>query len=102
MTSATRTYAILARLDGPHQTTRSTQIALALAEFGFTRQQDGLYVGDASMNAVHCITTVQKVARRLEWFSEAARTLRLLRIDEDTDLMPAIKCRPTLAVVPPA
>lgn len=60
-------------------------------EFMFKWQQDGLYFGDASVNAVSCVLAVQTLVNRFDWFAPSVRSARLLRIEEHTDLMRAIK-----------
>lgn len=55
-------------------------------EFKFKWQQDGLYFGDASVNAVDCVLAVQTLAERFDWFTTSVRTSRMLRIDEVSDL----------------
>ena len=60
-------------------------------ELNFKWQQDGLYFGEASTNTVSCVLAVQTLANRFDWFAPSVRSARLLRIDENTDLMRAIK-----------
>lgn len=55
-------------------------------EFNFKWQQDGLYFGDTSVNAVDCVLAVQTLAERFDWFATSARASRMLRIDEITEL----------------
>jgi virulence-associated protein VapD len=69
------------------------KIALVFAEFGFTRVQGSVYFGDEATDAVHCVMAVQEADRRFSWFGRAVRDLRMLRVDEDNDLMPAINNR---------
>lgn len=59
-------------------------------EFHFTRQQDGLYFGDNSVNAVVCVLATQTLAELFDWFKPSVKSIQLLRIDENTDLMQAI------------
>jgi len=70
-----------------------TKIASVFAEFGFTRVQGSVYFGDQNSDAVHCVMAVQEADRRFKWFAPAVRDLRMLRVDEDNDLMPAINNR---------
>lgn len=59
---------------------------------GFTWQQGSVYFGNADkINAVTCITVVQRLAREYPWFSTCAKDVRMLRIEENNDLMPAIQ-----------
>jgi virulence-associated protein VapD len=59
-------------------------------EFHFTRQQDVLYFGDHSVNAVTCVLATQTLAERFDWFKPSVKSIRLLRIDENADLMRSI------------
>jgi virulence-associated protein VapD len=60
-------------------------------EYGFLRQQGSVYFSqrdDAS--PVTCVLAVQEVAKRYPWFRRAVRDIRMLRIEENNDLMPAV------------
>jgi virulence-associated protein VapD len=39
---------------------------------------------------VNCVTTVQKLARKFDWFSPSVRDIRMLRIEENNDLKIAL------------
>lgn len=67
-----------------------TQIATVLAEFGFARKQGSVYFGDETSDAVRCVMAVQALDRRYEWFGRIVADLRMLRVDEDNDLLPAL------------
>ena len=60
------------------------------APFGFRRQQGSVYFGDASVDPVRCVLAVQEVAKRCPWFRLAVSDIRMLRIEENNDLMPAV------------
>lgn len=62
-----------------------------LADFGFTRQQGSVYFGDSSVDAVTCVTAVQDLSQEYDWVEKSVRDIRMLRIEELNDLMPAIK-----------
>lgn len=47
--------------------------------------------GDDTVNEVSCVLTVQDLAEEFEWFAPAALDARMLRIESNDDLMPAIK-----------
>ncbi|MGA0532103.1 virulence factor [Hansschlegelia sp. KR7-227] len=66
------------------------QIATVLSEYGFTRQQGSVYFGDESSDAVRCVMAVQDLDRRYAWFNRVVSDLRMLRVDEDNDLLPAL------------
>ena len=97
-----RVYAIAFDLDsasaekncGPNwRGTCYAKIADVFAKFGFTRVQGSVYFGNSDSDAVHCVMAVQEADRRFAWFSQTVRDLRMLRVDEDNDLMPAINNR---------
>lgn len=98
---AQRVYAIAFDLDtataeklcGPSWRNCYEKIALVFREFGFARVQGSVYFGDENSDAVHCVMAVQEADRRYAWFASAVRDLRMLRVDEDNDLMPAINNR---------
>ncbi len=69
------------------------KIASVFVEFGFARVQGSVYFGDEKSDAVHCVMAVQEADRRFAWFAQVVRDLRMLRVDEDNDLMPAINNR---------
>ena len=57
---------------------------------GFIWQQGSVYFGDENMNAVKCVITVQKLAKKYPWFIACAKDIRMLRIEENNDLMDAL------------
>ena len=67
-----------------------TQIAHVLADFGFARKQGSVYFGDHTSDAVRCVMAVQELDRRYAWFGRVVSDLRMLRVDEDNDLLPAL------------
>lgn len=69
------------------------QIGLVMAEYGFARQQGSVYFGDEASDAVRCVLAVQDLDRRYSWFGRAVRDLRMLRVDEDNDLLPLLSNR---------
>jgi virulence-associated protein VapD len=75
---------------GPGWRSCYEKIAAVLAEHGFGRQQGSVYFGDESSDAVHCVMAVQALDRRYSWFGRVVRDLRMLRVDEDNDLLPAL------------
>lgn len=66
------------------------QISAVLGEYGFTRQQGSVYFGDETSDAVRCVMAVQDLDRRYAWFARVVSDLRMLRVDEDNDLLPAL------------
>lgn len=69
------------------------KIAGVFSEYGFTRQQGSLYFGTEESDAVQCVMAVQEADARYAWFARVVRDLRMLRVDEDNDLLPAINRR---------
>ena len=65
-------------------------IAKTLRQHGFSRQQGSVYFGDDTVDAVRCVLATQALARSYVWFSAAVRDIRMLRIEDNNDLMPAV------------
>jgi virulence-associated protein VapD len=57
---------------------------------GFTWQQGSVQFGGPSVTPVTCVLAVQELARRFAWFGESVRDVRMLRIEENNDLLAAI------------
>ena len=57
---------------------------------GFDRQQGSVYFGDDTVDAVRCVLAVQELSRDYVWFLPSARDIRMLRIEDNNDLMPAV------------
>ncbi|BBK44851.1 endoribonuclease VapD [Allostella vacuolata] len=67
-------------------------IRRVLAEHAFDRQQGSVYFGDAEkVDPVRCVLAVQDLTRRYPWFAAAVNDIRMLRIEENNDLRPAIE-----------
>ena len=66
-------------------------ISVFLNEYGFERQQGSVYFGDDEVDAVTCVTAVQDLSQEYDWVEHCVRDIRMLRIEERNDLMPAIK-----------
>lgn len=66
-------------------------IQMVLEKHGFSRRQGGIYFSDASkVNAVGCVLAVMDIAAKCAWFALAVKDIRMLRIEENSDLMPAV------------
>jgi virulence-associated protein VapD len=66
-------------------------IRRVLTRYDFTRQQGSVYFGDADkVDPVRCVLAVQDLTRTYAWFAGAVSDIRMLRIEENNDLMPAI------------
>lgn len=62
-----------------------------LRQHGFTRKQGSVYFGEDSVDVVRCQTAVQTLALEFDWFAPSVRDIRMLRIEDNNDLMPAIE-----------
>ena len=62
-----------------------------LRERGFDHQQGSVYFGDDTIDVVRCQTTVQQLAMEFDWFGPSVRGNRMLRIEDNNDLMPAVE-----------
>ncbi|CAN5864392.1 endoribonuclease VapD [soil metagenome] len=58
---------------------------------GFTWMQGSVYFGGDPINAVTCVLAAMDLARSLPWFAASVRDIRMLRIEELNDLMPAVQ-----------
>jgi virulence-associated protein VapD len=92
--SGARMYAIMFTLD-PGALTGYPNLSIAsanrdigeiLVAEGFAWMQGGIWYGDDRINAVSCVLAAQRLARDLPWFVSAASDVRMLRIEECTDL----------------
>lgn len=75
----------------PTYTNAYTDIKKVLGQYGFTRQQGSVYFGDENVDAVKCVLAVQDLTRKYNWFSVSVKDIRMLRIEDNNDLMPAIE-----------
>jgi virulence-associated protein VapD len=66
-------------------------IRKVLEGHGFDWQQGSVYFGGENVNAVTCVLAVMDCSRNLPWFSVSVRDIRMLRIEEFNDLMPAVQ-----------
>ena len=66
-------------------------IARFLRDRGFDRQQGSVYFGDDSVDVVRCQTAVQEMTFEFSWFAPSVKDIRMLRIEDNNDLMPAIE-----------
>ena len=67
-----------------------TDIRNALRKHGFEWQQGSVYFGDETVTAVTCVLATQDITRKFSWFKASVRDMRMLRIEENNDLQPAI------------
>ncbi len=62
-----------------------------LRKFGFERRQGSVYFGNDAVDAVTCVLAVQDLAAGLPWFRPSVTDIRMLRIEDNNDLKPAIE-----------
>ena len=67
-----------------------TDVRRLLERHGFERQQGSVYFGNESVDAVTCVLAVQELARQHDWFTPSVTDIRMLRIEDNNDLGPAI------------
>ena len=67
-----------------------TDVRSYLSARGFEWQQGSTYFGDETVDAIRCVRTVQKLAKKYSWFQPAVRDIRMLRIEENNDLSAAL------------
>ncbi len=65
-------------------------IARFLGQYGFTRQQGSVYFGNDKVDAVTCVIATQGLTREYAWFGPVVRDIRMLRIEDNNNLKPAI------------
>src|SRR5258708_4885330 len=67
------------------------EIKKVLQKHGFVWQQGSVYFGGDKINAVTCVLAAIDLAQTLPWFVASVRDIRMLRIEEMNDLMPAVQ-----------
>src|SRR6185437_3717825 len=60
-----------------------------LEQHGFINQQGSVYFG-TKPNPVTCVLAVQDIQKKHPWFRAVVRDIRMLRIEENNDLMSAL------------
>lgn len=69
-----------------------SDIRKVLETHGFSRQQGSVYFGDANkVDAVTCVLAVMDLAGKYTWFAPSVSDIRMLRIEDNNDLMPAVE-----------
>lgn len=65
---------------------------LLTTKHNFKWQQGSVYFGDPDkVNAVTCVLAIMDVARSFAWFAPSVKDIRMLRIEEQNDLMGAVQ-----------
>lgn len=57
---------------------------------GFNGKQGNIYFGREDIDAVSCVLTIQKLAKQYPWLSTCITDIRMLRIEENSSLIPAL------------
>lgn len=65
-------------------------IRKVLEPLGFSWQQGSVYFGGEQINAVKCVLAAQQLSNTFAWFKASVRDIRMLRIEEMNDLLPAL------------
>lgn len=68
----------------------NTDVRRILEARGFEWQQGSTYFGSDRITAVDCVLAVQELKREYNWFQPSVRDIRMLRIEENNDLAPAL------------
>ena len=68
-----------------------TKIKKFMTSNGFEWKQGSVYFGDETINAVTCVTTVQRLAIEVPALTACVKDIRMLKIEEYNDLLPAIR-----------
>lgn len=93
-------YAIMITLDadtlskvytGNNTLSAYTDIEETLRNYGFSHKQGSVYFGDEGVDAVHTVIAVQKLSKKYDWFAPSVQDVRMIRIEEDSDLTVAIR-----------
>lgn len=61
-----------------------------LADRGFGGQQGSVYFGNENTNAVNTVMTVNLMSKEFLWLKNCISDIRMLRIEENNDLSPAL------------
>ncbi len=89
-----RVYAIAFDMDieslRQHYNAAYLKIRRTLERFGFRWQQGSTYFGGEGVNAVTCVLAAQALGA-LSWFAASVWDIRMLRIEEFNDLLPAVR-----------
>lgn len=70
--------------------TAYSAIARLLEQRGFYPMQGSVYFSESTVTPVTCVLAAQELARTFDWFAPCVKDIRMLRIEGDNDLKPAI------------
>lgn len=57
---------------------------------GFARKQGSVYFGNETIDAVKTVMTISATGRKFPWLKDCVSDIRMLRIEENNDLVPAL------------
>lgn len=69
------------------------KIARVLESYGFHRQQGTVFYGTERTSASTCFAAVMDLNDKYPWFWEVVKDMRMLKIDEEDDLLAVIPNR---------
>lgn len=64
-----------------------------LQENGFDHKQGSVCFGDETIDAVTCVLVAQRLADEFDWFQPCVQDIRMMRIEDNNDLLPALSSR---------
>ena len=76
---------------GPSWNNASAEVGTYLTSRDFEWKQGSVYFGNDTVDAVRCVRTVQRLAKKFAWFRPSVRDIRMLRIEENNDLKAALE-----------
>lgn len=75
---------------GPSWRNGYNEVRNELKRYGFDWMQGSVYFGNDQVTPVTCVLAVMALTRKYKWFASSVRDIRMLRIEENNDLKPAI------------
>lgn len=76
---------------GPSWNNAYSEIRQILKKHGFTWKQGSVLFGDETVDNIVCWSAIQDLVEMLPWFADSVRDIRMLRIEENNDLMPVVE-----------
>jgi virulence-associated protein VapD len=67
------------------------ELRTVLKRFGLEEKKPGLYFGNTQTNSVTCVLATLELARKCPWLIRCVQDMRLLRIEEQSDLAYCLK-----------
>lgn len=76
---------------GPSWNNADSDVRNFLKQRGFGWQQGSTSFGDETVDAVSSVLTIQDLIAEFDGFAPSVRDVRMLRIEDNNDLMPAVE-----------